>query len=432
MSSRSTAEPRTLGALQQLSTEELRSVERYQYHGDPSARRLIRHIIELSKAELQYMGDSEANSLRDFWYNPVKPLLQNAFPERVEDPEFDFSRRMSQYLSAELSEQVKEGRVTYRELNILDDSRQRSLYDSESSIEYDKVLFVEKDSAYRKLKPIGETYELSLVSGSGWQATALIEDLAHELDDGVSYSLYILSDYDPTGFRIARDFSRRAEQLGIDLDTVERIGISPAQVDADTRNAQRFSPPVDTDADERWMAEYGIEGRYGLELEAIGELQTKGEALRRVVVEALEDEIREEDRYQRDLNLATEAMMEQAVINVRQQLVQDLDQHLLREAIDTLRDHDAIKTINTGNQQLNVIADLDRSRTPESSEETSSGEGGILVPEAPNDGTLHEAAVDGSDPSPASENARESLEAWLHKRLQSDAIDIEELLDRSG
>jgi hypothetical protein len=144
----------------------------------------------------------------------VKPILERTFPEKLANPEFNFGRRMSQYLSEALSEMVKNGEFTYSDLNIIDANRERALADAES-VEADKILFVEKDSAYLKVKPFADRYELSVVSGSGWQATALIEDLARELDSDTEYTLYLLTDYDPTGFEIAEDFASRSERLGV-------------------------------------------------------------------------------------------------------------------------------------------------------------------------------------------------------------------------
>jgi len=216
-----TSEPSSLSDMQDMEAEEFEAVDRYDYRGSVSPKRVIRHMIELAADELEWQGRSDSNSLRDFWYNPTKPILERAFPEKVEDPDFKFSRRMSQYLSDTMSEMVTDGAVSYRELNILDDSRERKV--NRGTIEDDKILFVEKDAAYRKLKPLEQTYRLSLVSGSGFQATALIEDLAHELTNGQEYTLYVLSDYDPTGYKIVDDFEERAGELGINVGEVGRL-----------------------------------------------------------------------------------------------------------------------------------------------------------------------------------------------------------------
>lgn len=249
MSEAVSPEPSTLGELQGLTTEQVRGVESYQYQGKTSPKRLIKGIVQLADAEVSWQGEADAGSLRGFWYNPVKPIVETAFPEKLGDPGYKFGRRMSQYLSDVLSKLVQAGELTYRDLNILDDSRQRALHTE--SIESDKILFVEKDAAYRKLKPLADIYKLSVVSGSGWQATALIEDLAHALDDDRAYQLFVVSDYDPTGFRIVEDFGDRVVRLGIEVEAIERVAITPEQVSENVRQAQSFSPPIENDYDDR-------------------------------------------------------------------------------------------------------------------------------------------------------------------------------------
>jgi hypothetical protein len=338
--STATPEPATLAELQGLTTDELRGVESYQYQGTPSPKRLIKSIIRLANAEVSWQGEANAESLRGFWYNPVKPIAETAFPEKLADPNYKFGRRMSQYLSDVLSEFVQSGELTYRDLNILDDSRQRALHTD--SIESDKILFVEKDAAYRKLKPLADVYELSVVSGSGWQATALIEDLAHALDGDRAYQLFVISDYDPTGYRIADDFGARASRLGIDVGTVERVAITPGQVDETVLETQRFSPPVESDYDRRWMDEYGIDGEYGLEIEAIGGLETAGRDLRALVVEALRPHISERRRYAVGFSALAGGTAEDAVDDVLDGLTNDLEVALRDAAADVLADRAAV------------------------------------------------------------------------------------------
>ncbi|WP_227376410.1 hypothetical protein [Haladaptatus halobius] len=224
---------------------------------------------------------------------------------------------------------VKNGEFTYSDLNIIDASRERALADAES-VEADKILFVEKDSAYLKVKPLADRYELSVVSGSGWQATALIEDLARELDSDTEYTLYLLTDYDPTGFEIAEDFASRSEQLGVSLDEVRRIEINPEHLSDGQLETQRFTPPAQSEADREWLETHGIEGTYGIELEAIGEdLQSKGEALQRLVVDEIGDEIDEHERRKRTLQQAVNEIPEQATNSIVESIVGDLRRELV-------------------------------------------------------------------------------------------------------
>jgi hypothetical protein len=311
-----TTAPQTLADLQAMSTAEFRQVDRYQYRGSVSQKYVLKDIIRLASRELSWQGRQNANSLRDFWYNPTKPILEKAFPGYKGGPGTSgWNRGMSKRLSSVLSDLVKSGEITYRSLNILDASRDRSLHPD--SLESDKIIFVEKSAAYRKLKPLEEVYDVSLVEGSGWQATALIEDMIHELNpDEGPFHVWILTDYDPTGFQIAEDFASRAEIFGLDIVNAGsaedlRIGVWPSQLDADTIRTQAFTVSGSDDATQEWQREYGIgdDGQFGIELEAIGgDLTGKAQALRRLVVQEIRDDKRVEGGHVRDGASATEAV----------------------------------------------------------------------------------------------------------------------------
>lgn len=410
--------PDSLAAMQAMDAEAFEAVDRYDYRGSVSPKRVLRHMIELAADELSWQGRDNSNSLRDFWYNPSKPVLERAFPDKVDDPDFKFSRRMSQYLSDTMSEMVKDGEVSYRELNILDDSRQRAV--NRGTIEEDKILFVEKDAAYRKLKPLEQTYKLSIVSGSGFQATALIEDLAHELNGATSYKLYVLSDYDPTGFKIVEDFEERAGQLGIQVSDVQRLGIKPSQLDAETIIEQKFSPPINSERDEEWMAQYGIEGEYGLELEAIGDLNNKGPELRRVVVDALKDDIRERERYKQDTEASTGSGASGAVHSLVNSLTGNLEDGLREAAVAILRDVDGIEEVeDTFGRPSVEIEGLDAARQSK------------YIAEPPEEGDLHEAAISGRYRGANKRQVAEAIKEDLQEQIEEGEIDVMDLLEVS-
>lgn len=409
-------EPTSLTEMQQMDASDFKQVDRYDYRGDVSSRKLIRHIIELASDELSWQGRNNANSLRDFWYNPTKPILERALPEKVEDEDFKFSRRMSQYLSDVMSEMVKDGRVSYRELNILDDSRERQV--NRGTIEEDKILFVEKDAAYRKLKPLEQVYKLSIVSGSGFQATALIEDLAHELNGAANYQLYVLSDFDPTGFKIVNDFEERAGQLGIEVKSVTRLGIEPRQLDQTTVEEQKFSPPVNSEADREWMDQHGIDGEYGLELEAIGDLNEKGPELRRVVIEALKDDIRTEERYVKDVESSTGAGVYGAVQSTVNSITGDLESGLMDAAVEKLRGKEGIEKIDRSFSSPDVdITGLDEAQSSE------------WVANPPEEEALHKGAQSGRYYGASNQDLKQMLKDELQQMIEEDEIDVMELLE---
>lgn len=405
----------TLDELQGYEQSEFEAIDAMLYRGDLSPKRVIKSIIRVAAEELEWQGRENSNSLRDFWYNPTKPLLERAFPTKKDDPDFNFGRRMSQYLSDALSDMVKDGEVTYRQLNILDDSRRREV--ENYSLEDDKIVFVEKDAAYRKLKPLNQTYGVSIVSGSGWQATALIEDLARELNNGQEYDLYVLSDYDPTGFGIYKDFRSRADEMGINFSSVERIGISPEQLTQDELESQRFSPPSKSESDQEWLEEYGIDGQYGLEIEAIGALNEKGEALREVVVEQLKDDIRTEERYQQDTDHALRRGVQRGPEAIVSQVTEDLKDELRSEAMEIIEDVDGVE--QTGSSRQDLKADLEMAQKDESE----------WLPSAPKGDKLHKKAISGRYRGANSRRTRRKVKEELEQRIADGEIDLAELVN---
>lgn len=406
-----------------LSAEELREVDAYLYGGDLSAKRLIQDMIRLLDSELKWRGEEDSMSLRGLWYSGVKTALQNAFPEKWNDPDFDANRRYAQYLSEYLSEMVKDGEVSYRQLNIVDDSRQRAV--SSGAIEDDKILFVEKEAAYRRLLPIQRVFELSLVSGGGWEATALIEDLSYHLKPDQSYQLFVLSDYDPTGYRIAEDFERRAKRLGVNITEVSRIGIEPDQVSDHVRKQERFKVPLENDYDDEWVRSHGIEGRFGLEIEAIGGVGEGGQPLREIVVNAMRDDLRFRERIGSDLNSAVANVAYWSVERLIEDLTDELRDELLERATSSMREVGAVKACEPVNDGVTASADLDeaeatdhrllpRPLTPEDYVE--------CAVEAPTD----EDGIDVVRPSFSQE--RDRLKQDLLDEIESGDIDLTELL----
>lgn len=335
-----------------LSKDEALEIDDLCWRGDLSIKRITKHMVRVLADEMTWKGRENSQSLRGVWYSGVKQVYQALFPEKWQDGHYSESpsRRFSQALSEYTSELVKDGEITYRDLNVVDDSRDREILGTEA-VEHDKILFVEKRAKYRQLEPISDVLEVSLVSGGGWQATALIEDLANVLDPSDSYTIFILTDFDPTGYRIAKDFRTRAETLGVNVERVERIGIEPEQVAADVEAAERFEVPVESDYDERWLDNHGIEDdqgqpRYGLELEAIGGRDSAAEDFRRVVVEALDPHLRKARRRSRDLNIETANTVGRGVDDLVDDMTEQLTAALKEYAIELLEDHEAVRSLS--------------------------------------------------------------------------------------
>lgn len=367
--------PSTLAEMQSMQYKDFRQVEKYLFDssGNVCIKDVIWHLVELADEELYWRGEEEANSIREFWYNPAKPILKRAFPD---------NDGLDDRLSTELSNMVEEGKVSYRGLGIKDDSREREV--SVGTVESDKILFVEKDAAYRKLKPLHRVYGFTLVSGAGQPSRACTSDISDQLDSSKSYDLFVLADYDPTGFSIGNSFKTQCIDFGIGIKNFRRIGIYPEQLDIETIARHKYIPK----GDKEWIEEHGIEGKYGLELEAIGDLNEKGKALREVVVNELRPHLREEERIRSDVEEANRTLPALAADN----LVYELRVELEKEA-----------------QKIQEEKGISANPYPAKK--------------------LHQAAIeDDNEPSPPRVKANNQLIEEMKEKISTGQIPVEELL----
>jgi len=418
-------EPTSLSEMQAMTTEQFQTVDRYQFQGSMSKKRVLRHLVDLAAAELTWQGREDAGSLRDFWYNPVKSIMESAMPDWGDGAgTSDWNREMTKRLSAVVSEKVQSGQLTYRDLNILDDSRDRRI--ATRSLENDKILFVEKSAAYRKLEPLAEVYDITLVEGSGWQATALIEDLAQQLDQDQTYTFWVLGDFDPVGFGIVQDFIDRASDMGLDVDRAasRRIGIWPRQVADDVLEAQKFTP-AGNGSDDEWFAEHAIDGEYGLEIEAVGaSLEGKAEALRELVVDEIRDEIDADQRRYRDAQSSAANIPGHATSRVVSDITDDLEDALLNIACDIYADIDGVESCEPRRHMTAARVSLDREMV------LNGGVDGDWVPDAYSASRLHSGAVSGNEPyAQGGGAAKKKMKGELKQRIRNGDVDVQELLD---
>jgi len=416
-------EPTTLSDMQGMVRSDFEAIDRYEYQGNLSVTRVIRHLVELAAKELSWGGRENAGSLRDFWYNPTKAILEAAFPNWGDGAgTSDWNRHMTKRLSGAVSDKVKDGELTYRDLNILDDSRDRRI--ATRDLENDKILFVEKSAAYRKLEPLAKVYDITLVEGSGWSATALIEDLSNQLDPDQSYTFWVLGDYDPVGFGIVSDFIERAGNMGIDVDedASRRIGIRPDQVGDDVLKKQKFTPGGS--GNQEWFDEYAIDGEYGLELEAVGaSLEGKAEALRQLVVDEISDEIDADQRRYRDTQTSAANVPKHAASRVVSDITDDLEDALLEAAVEEYAGLNGVESCSATSYG-SVRVSLDRDLV------LGDGVDGELVPDPYSESRLHSGAVSGNSPNPSGgRTAKNQMKSRLKDKIRADEIDVQELLD---
>jgi len=126
--------------------------------------------------------------------------------------------------------------------------------------------------------------------GSGFAATSAIEKLLdiiaehNENNEGEDrlYKIIVLSDFDSYGYQIVEDLGNRAKQLGLNCEII-RAGVEPSQFDPTVIDTMKYPVAVKTNYDRKWIATHAIDGRYGLELDAM-----ENEELRKILTDALE------------------------------------------------------------------------------------------------------------------------------------------------
>jgi len=271
----------TLEQLQNMTKEDY---WKYFLHGNHINKTALLKAIYLAASKIDW-GSSKMRGVREFWYNPVKPIIYRAFG----------NASIAGYVET-LSAFVKKGNLTYKDLGIIDYRTQRKLYEQmdKARVWNNVILFVEKDSAYVHLRPIKELLNISIVSGAGWSKTACTEniiDILKELDPKKSYILFTVTDYDPFGFSIGEEFMDKAKLMGLNITKYHRLGILLEYIDSALIEVQKYPVKRNLKSAEEWCKEYGIEGPkgkvYGLEIEAVSGQEGGHDKLRQIVLTEL-------------------------------------------------------------------------------------------------------------------------------------------------
>lgn len=245
---------------------------------------------------------SASRGCREVWYNPVKPILMRVIGARANGYMIPFEQL--------LSKMVKEGWLTYADLGISDF---RTMKETHRDIKYamcwsNILLFVEKDGAYVHLTALKKFFNINIISGHGWSNTAGIEKILNMLaGKGVTeVAVFTLTDYDPFGFAIDREFVNKCEVLGLSVTDHHRVGINVEHSPPEDLEVQKYPVKrgrnlsvdgISFNSDE-WLAQYGIDGKYGLEIEAVSAQLGGHQRLREIVAEELMKYLEESDRVE--------------------------------------------------------------------------------------------------------------------------------------
>lgn len=243
-------------------------------NGEYKKSELMRSLIMNEK---EFGTCTYDRTLRSLWYSFIKPTLDRL--GQLTDNDEKTIDGWDSNLSRYLSELVKDGKLTYADLHILDESRSRDVkpYYSFSPCR-NIVIAVEKDTVYKFVQDIGNLLGCSCYSGKGFSSLGAMESLIRDVRNHSDkppdvIRILILSDYDPAGLEIAGTIEDQArimvKALGMECDVIcERIGIVPDQLTEEELKNNWYSPKGDM---EKWLKETGgINGQpKGLELDAL-------------------------------------------------------------------------------------------------------------------------------------------------------------------
>lgn len=253
--------------------------------GGESNAGALRGLIMAEVCDIRNGSGRDERTLRGFWYDYVKPLLSRLgllHKLTSNNKPVDWDAKLSKYVA----EQVRHGSTSYKELALVDGSRQRRVAQAvnvgiaDVTLAGDHfpwvILFTEKDAAWGAVESVARLYGVSAISGGGvpsavCTANTIEAILDHKNSGDGPLVLLSLTDYDPAGYAIARAQCDQIKEVsgGRAVDHV-RLGLVPEQLTAAERAAKAYTPKEDGLA--AWYAETGgVDGdMLGLELDALG------------------------------------------------------------------------------------------------------------------------------------------------------------------
>jgi hypothetical protein len=332
--------------IKEISSEDLIT----KLGGQPTSV-LMRTIILNEK---EFLSVDYERSLRGFWYSTVKPTLDKLGLLTEKDQEEEKLSRWDAELSRYLAELVKMGVLSYKDLNIVDNSRQREApnesYNTTSISSYgykvqiapysNIIICTEKDTAYSIIKDLSSFFGCSCISGKGQNSLGAMEDLLREIKKraGDNKPIYILTmtDYDPAGYYIADTFKNQIDDLSLILELkssvqIKRIGITPNQLTPQEVEANKYSPKKANI--EKWMQlTNGINGEpKGLELDAFSPAR-----IREIFIQSIKPYIDTKLYY----DFIKQSYLQKLILEAMQEKAEAISKDVTRDFINSIEADD--------------------------------------------------------------------------------------------
>ena len=228
-------------------------------------------------------------------------------------------------LSRVLSEMVMNGETSYAHLRIIESERAR---DEAIEPDHHVEVWFEKNGLMRGLKPLKDGLNISLWSCKGFQSTNILEQMVARLKGRPATTVFILSDFDPSGLEIPEDLRRRARRFGIKT-RIERIGIDPDQIPPERRTMSLVQLKPRDSRYARFVAEHG---RMAYEVEALSNTEIRELVIRRLQEEGVDFAESVRKRFKENQSYLSRVVTET--------LLQTLKRRIRRSALDRIERYD--------------------------------------------------------------------------------------------
>lgn len=172
----------------------------------------IWQVYRLAQAGKAPAFVKNGGNVRSLWYY-VKKVVQD-YPRA-----FDVKKDLDGLFSKQLSKMVKDGLLSYKDLNIIDDResfrRLAPLYGNPHII-----LLGEKFAFLSKLIDVWINYGVTIQCSKGMPSLVMADTMITEManahyDMSQEFIILTFTDFDPTGWNIGNTFARHLKELGV-------------------------------------------------------------------------------------------------------------------------------------------------------------------------------------------------------------------------
>lgn len=243
----------------------------------------------LAFATHEYLKDSSARDFRKIWYSLLKSILEKIGKYNVSlgGKSEELYKRFNHMMISIL---LKYGILDSCDYLKEDEARKTKI--SKFGFGKENIIFIEKNSSYSDIENVGYLYETQAMSSKGRGAVVSVYKFFDRfVDFNKKYHFHIIVDYNYYGFGILLDIISLAIIYGLDFDFTH-VGVLPYHIPEEMYFKQIELKSGKNDVRDEWNKLFGIEGKYGYEIEAVHkDIKEANKELRRILAESLNGKI---------------------------------------------------------------------------------------------------------------------------------------------